>query len=57
MAINESQWRRWWFFAPLLIVPASMVLGADTSPETIKATYILQMQKFVTVGDRRTFPR
>lgn len=27
-----------------------MVLGADTSPETIKASYILQMQKFVTVG-------
>ena len=57
MAIDGLQWRRWRCFAPLLILPASMVLGADTSPKTIEATYILQMQKFVTVGPSPHVPK
>lgn len=51
MAIHKSTWKKWWFFALPLVVPASMVLGAEISPETIKASYIIQMQKFVTFGD------
>lgn len=53
MTLNESKWKRWLFYAPLLIVPAGITLGADINPETIKATYILQMQKFVTFGESR----
>jgi hypothetical protein len=34
-----------------------MVFGSDTTPETIKAIYILQMQKFVTVGQSPRLPK
>lgn len=45
---DESNWKRWLFCVPLLMVPANVHAGTP-SAELVKATYILQMQKFVTV--------
>ena len=57
MAIRKSKWKRLWLSVPLLVVPAGIALGVDISPETIKATYILNMRKFVTVGNPSHTPR
>lgn len=37
--------------AILSVMPANVSVGADISPEAIKATYIIQMQNFITVGN------
>lgn len=56
MTIAGSRWKGWYALAASLLVPTSTALGADTSPEAIKAVYILQMQKFVVVGSASRTP-
>ncbi len=40
-----------WLAVLLLFMPANVSLGADYSPENVKAGYLLNIQKYVTFGD------
>jgi hypothetical protein len=50
MTLNTPKWMRWLLVAPLLLMPAVTAMSSEISPETIKATYILQMRSFIKIG-------
>jgi hypothetical protein len=45
--------KKWWpiVFSVLLLVPANLSAGQDITPEEVRASYILKLRPFVTMGN------
>lgn len=49
---RKRVWIAWWSLIPLLAVPATLGAGAEptTSPEQVRAAFLLNMRSYVSVG-------
>ncbi len=48
---RKIKFRYFLLLVPLLVMPVGTSASADISAETIKATYIVQIQKFISFGE------
>lgn len=49
--------RKWLVAVMLLLLPPSLGIGGGVTPEKVRASFILQMQKFVTIGTSAQKPQ
>lgn len=51
MAVTLQRLWRWVALTPLLVLPATVSVSQGITPEEVRASYILKLRPFVTVGE------